>query len=146
MSASQINEGHITEDSELEAVSGPNASGFYHITLTVTKAVFEVRLMTGREEKVFSKRVETRRKKKQAEAILTDQFKTFTVSINGIDIVRQVYSFIDNLPIRDSRFLRKTYAKLAPSLDLKHDYTCSECGYDQEVEVPITAQFFWPDA
>ena len=141
-------EGYKAEEAEepLEGVEGPNASGNYMITLPVSKARFEVKLMTGREEKAFAKRLETRRKKRQAEAMMTDQFKTFTISINGVGDLRQMYKFIDNLPVRDSRFLRNQYAKLSPALNLKHDFTCPECGYEQEVEVPITAQFFWPDA
>lgn len=129
-----------------EGISGPNVSGFYHITLPVSKAVFEVRMMTGREERAFTKRVEQRKKKNQSEAMLTDQFKTFTVSINGVGDLKQVYRFIDNLPVRDSRFLRQAYTKISPALNLKHDFMCTECGHEQEVEVPITAQFFWPDA
>tara|TARA_B100001113_G_C21113390_1_gene624287 strand:- start:1556 stop:2428 length:873 start_codon:yes stop_codon:yes gene_type:complete len=130
----------------LEGVEGPNETGSYFITLPVSKARFEVKLMTGREEKAFAKRLETRRKKRQAEAMLTDQFKTFTLSINGVGDLRQMYRFIDNLPVRDSRFLRNQYQKLSPALNLKHDFICDECGYEQEVEVPITAQFFWPDS
>lgn len=146
--AKQSYEGYNQEEAEeqLSAVSGPNASGNYIITLPVTKANFEVKLMTGREEKAFSKRMQQRKKKKQAEAMLTDQFKTFTVSINNVGDLRKMYMFIDNLPVRDSRFLRQTYAKLSPALNLKHDFGCTECGHEQEVEVPISAQFFWPDA
>ena len=140
--------GYNAEEAEekLDGVEGPDALGNYFITLPVTKARFEVRLMTGREEKVFAQRMEQRKRRKQAEAMLTDQFKTFTISINGVADLKQVYRFIDNLPVRDSRFLRTTYSKLSPALNLKHDFTCTECGHSQEVEVPITAQFFWPDA
>ena len=138
--------GYNSEETELDGVEGPNADGNYFITLPVSKATFEVKLMTGLEEKAFSKRLETRRKKRQAEAMMTDQFKTFTVLINGVGDLRKMYRFIDNLPVRDSRFLRNQYQKLSPALNLKHDFECRECGYEQEVEVPITAQFFWPDA
>ena len=146
--AAQRYAGYRAEDSEeaLEGVEGPDVNGNYFITLPVSQARFEVKLMTGRDEKAFAKRLEQRRKKKQAEAMLTDQFKTFTISINGVGDLRQMYRFIDNLPVRDSRFLRNQYQKLSPALNLKHDFICPECGYEQEVEVPITAQFFWPDA
>lgn len=142
-----MNHGYIQGEAEedLVNVQGPTASGTYMITLPVTKAVFEVKLMTGREERAFAKRMEARKKKRQAEALLTDQFKTFTVSINGIDAPRQMFLYIDNLPVKDSKTLRKTYNLLAPSLALKHLFVCSECSHTQEVEVPITAQFFWPD-
>ena len=144
----QMSHGYNQTDSEEELpnVTGPTASGTYMITLPTTNAVFEVKLMDGRDERAFTKRMETRKKKKQGEALMTDQFKTFTVSINGVDIPRQMYAFIDNLPVKDSRFLRTAYNALTPTVNLRHDFSCNECGYEQEVEVPITAQFFWPDA
>ena len=83
---------NATEAEEpLEGVEGPDAVGNYFITLPVSKARFEVKLMTGREEKAFAKRLETRRKKRQAEAMMTDQFKTFTLSINGIGSIHMLY-------------------------------------------------------
>lgn len=130
----------------LEGVTGPNELGNFMITLPVSKAVFEVKVMDGRLEKDFTKRIETRRKKKQGEALLTDQFKVYTVSINGVTDLRQVYKFIDQLPVRDSRFLRNTYTKIVPTMDLRYDFFCTNCTHEQEVSVPITAQFFWPDS
>ena len=130
----------------VEGVTGPNDLGNFMITLPVSKAVFEVKIMDGRLEKDFTKRIETRRKKKQGEALLTDQFKVYTVSINGVTDLRQVYKFIDQLPVRDSRFLRNTYTKIVPTMDLRYDFFCTNCTHEQEVSVPITAQFFWPDS
>jgi len=130
----------------LDGVEGPTTTGNYIITLPVTNARVEVKLMNGRDEKAFTKRLQIRKKKKQGEAMLTDQFKTFIVSINNVNIAKQMFQFIDNLPVRDSRFLRTAYNKISPAIELKHDFECTECGYEQEVEVPITAQFFWPDS
>ena len=135
-----------SDANEIESVEGPTNVGTFLITLPVTKAVVEVKLMSGADEKKFSERVQMRKKQRQNEAMLTDQFKTFVVSINGHRVLHQMYGFIDNLPVKDSRFLRKTYAELSPAVELKHDFICSECSFEQEVEVPITAQFFWPDS
>lgn len=144
---SRVTHGYVeTEALEpLKGITGPNALGNYFITVPLTKAVFEVKIMDGRGEKDFVKRVEARRKKKQGEALLTDQFKVYTVSINSVTDLRQVYKFIDQLPVKDSRFLRNSYAKIAPTMDLKYDFFCTECTHEQEVSVPISAQFFWPD-
>jgi hypothetical protein len=27
---------------------------------------------------------------------------------------------------------------------MKKEFTCSSCSYSQEVDVPLTAEFFWP--
>ena len=135
----------IKNTDDLEGVEGPTSSGTYIVTLPTTKAKFEVKLMNGIDEKRFSDRLQYRKKHRQPDAMLTDQIKTFTVSVNGSPLGPQVFAFIDNMPIRDSRFLRNTYNKLTPIVELKHEFNCNNCGFEQEVEVPITAQFFWPD-
>ena len=144
----KASEGYIESEAyePLEGVTGPNALGNYLITLPSSKAVFEVKVMDGRGEKEFTKRIEARRKKQQQEALLTDQFKVYTVSINGVSDLRQIYAFIDQLPVKDSRFLRNTYSKIVPLMELKYDFFCTNCTHEQEVTVPMTAQFFWPDA
>jgi len=130
---------------EIEGVQGPSPNGTYLITLPTTKAQVEVKLMNGVDEKKFSDRMAYRKKHRQPEAMLTDQIKTFVVAINGTPLSSPVYKFIDNLPIRDSRYLRTKYNEITPVMELKHEFVCDNCGFDQEVEVPITAQFFWPD-
>ncbi len=130
----------------IDGVEGPTAVGTFLITVPITKAVVEVKLMDGADEKRYTDRVNMRKKNKQGEAILTDQLKTYVTSINGNVVKQKMFSFIDNMPVRDSRFLRKAYADLSPSVELKYDFTCEGCEFEQEVEVPITAQFFWPDA
>ena len=30
-------------------------------------------------------------------------------------------------------------------IDLTQEFSCTECGHEQEMEVPLTADFFWPD-
>tara|TARA_R100000008_G_C3579525_1_gene167486 strand:+ start:350 stop:1237 length:888 start_codon:yes stop_codon:yes gene_type:complete len=136
----------LTSTDDIKEVEGPSPNGTYLIHLPVTKAAVEVKLMNGMDEKRFSERLQYRKKHRQPEAMLTDQIKTFTVSVNGTPMTPKVVAFIDNMPIRDSRFLRNMYSKLTPVVELKHNFNCDNCGFEQEVEVPITAQFFWPDA
>ena len=28
---------------------------------------------------------------------------------------------------------------------MEQEFTCNDCGYEQEMEVPLSADFFWPD-
>tara|TARA_R100000152_G_scaffold20398_1_gene14008 strand:- start:1125 stop:2027 length:903 start_codon:yes stop_codon:yes gene_type:complete len=146
LSACQKMKYGLSNTEEIEGVEGPSPNGTYLITLPATKAKVEVKLMNGADEKRFSDRLQYRKKNRQPDAMLTDQIKTFTVAINGTPMGPKVFGFIDNMPIRDSRFLRNTYNKLTPVVELKHNFCCDNCAYEQEVEVPITAQFFWPDS
>ena len=56
-----------------------------------------------------------------------------------------IESFIRSLPARDARVLRKLYNKVVPNVDLTQEYTCTTCSYTADMEVPLTADFFWPD-
>ena len=57
---------------------------------------------------------------------------------------QQIQDVLQNIPAKDSRFLRTLYPKLVPTVDLKRDFECSKCLHSQEMEVPLTAAFFWP--
>ena len=40
--------------------------------------------------------------------------------------------------------VRSAYKKMVPNLDMMCQFECNECGHESEVEVPLTAEFFWP--
>ena len=44
----------------------------------------------------------------------------------------------------DSRYLRNVYTKIVPGVDFSCNFECEECSYDDTVEVPLNAEFFWP--
>jgi hypothetical protein len=50
---------------------------------------------------------------------------------------------VDNIPALDSRHLRAAYRLAAPNVDLTQEFQCIECGHEQEMEVPLSADFFW---
>ena len=75
---------------------------------------------------------------------ITKQLKNMIVSINGNDSQMTIKRFVDTMPARDSRYLRKIYKKASPNIDLTQNFECSECGHEQPLEVPFTADFFWP--
>tara|TARA_R110000824_G_scaffold19798_1_gene75914 strand:- start:795 stop:1643 length:849 start_codon:yes stop_codon:yes gene_type:complete len=104
----------------------------------------EVRLMTSKDESFLLQLIERRRRKKLPESGLTDQLRRFIVSVNGNSDPNYVESFIQHMPAIDSRKLRLTYQEVIPNVDMSHDFTCSDCGFEGEVNVPFGANFFWP--
>ena len=78
------------------------------------------------------------------ETPVTDQLKTFIVSIDGVADRADISGFVDNMPARDSRFLRTEYMKLVPNVDLTQDFVCKHCLSESKMEVPFTTEFFWP--
>jgi len=45
----------------------------------------------------------------------------------------------------DARHLRMVYKIATPNVDMTQTFACAECDYEQDMEVPLTADFFWPD-
>ena len=114
------------------------------VQVPMTKAKVECRLLTGADEMKTFKETQRKAKKKMTETMLTDQFKSFIVSVNGDSSPLTVRSFIQAMPARDSRHLRTFYSDITPNVDLSQIYECSSCGYSADMEVPLTADFFWP--
>jgi hypothetical protein len=134
-----------TEDEELRSVEYGGGST-YLITLPKSGFVFEVRLLTGKDEGNITRAQEMRRKKKLPENALTEHFKRVTVSVNGVTTTLEIENFIKSMPAADSRFLRRAFKKITPNINLTQEFVCESCGYEQDLEVPISPRFFWPDA
>ena len=116
----------------------------FRIELPISKVAVEVKALTGHDEKHIAKAAEIKKKKNLPETLLTDTFRSYIVSVNGETSKTAVGKFINSMPARDSKFLRNTYSKIIPNIDMTQGYECPECGYGEEVEIPLTAEFFWP--
>ena len=106
----------------------------------------EVRLLTDYDEKSLSKISEHKKKRKLPESPITDFLRAIIVSVNEIDDSSSLNSFVNSLPALHARYIRRVYDSLVPNLDLSHEFNCSNCNYEGILEVPLTADFFWPNA
>ena len=120
-------------------------NGTFIIKLPRSQVDTEVRLLTGLDEKNMA-RIGNKKKKARtiSDGMLTSQMQSFIVSLNGVTDRMQIKKFIDSMPAKDSRFLRRVYTELTPTIDLTQDFACSECDAELEMEVPFTTDFFWP--
>jgi len=118
--------------------------GMFDISLPKTNLTVTVKLLTGRDEKSISSAIEKRKKHKLDESPLTEQLKQMIVAVNGRENPAEIDQFINFVPAFDSKYLRNAYASLVPNINMKHEFTCPSCDYNDEVEVPLTAEFFWP--
>lgn len=109
-----------------------------------SRVTVELHLMNGHHEKFLAKSAAMKKKQKLPESLLTDQLRQTIVSVNGSSEGKNINKFIDVMPAMDSRFLRSVYDKLMPNVDLTQHFECHSCGFEQEMEVPFTTDFFWP--
>mgnify|MGYP001178550019 CR=1 FL=1 len=132
-------EGEFTADGATETEKGT-----FVLELPRSKVSVEVRLMRGKDEQDMIKENKNRKRHKMEEQNLTSLLKRIIVSINGSASKSDIANFIENMPAMDSRFIRKAYKIVTPNIDLSQEFVCESCGHEQVLEVPLTADFFWP--
>ena len=106
------------------------------ITLPKSEFVIEFRLLTSRDEEIISKE-----KNKGTTGLLS----LIIVSINGQTDSFYIDRALQVLPIRDSSILKKLYASVMPDVDMSCEVECPACDTISRLEVPLTAEFFWPN-
>ena len=119
-------------------------NGKYSLKLPVSKVNLELRLLTSKDEKIMVKKIREAQKKKDQSTAITDQYKMMIVSAQGVTDRFQIAQFVDLMPVEDSKMLRKFYKQISPNIEMKEDFECISCGFEQELEVPFSADFFWP--
>jgi hypothetical protein len=145
LDAAIVGAGHNAEDlnNDLENVEVTD-KGTFIVTLPKSGHAVEIRLMTGVDEEnleTFRKRKE---KKGLPESFLTDTLKAIVVGVDGVEDRDLIGKFVDVMPALDSKFLRGVYVELIPNIDMTQEFHCSSCDHQQDLEVPVTAEFFWP--
>ena len=130
---------------EVEPVeSGEN---LFEVVLPVTKKSVRVKFLTGHDESEMLL-INERKKKKgmNTDSGVTDRLTRVIQSVDGITDKNKIAFFVRNLPVRDSLALRRFLDTQEPSVEMKGHMRCNSCFEESEVDLPIGASFFWPDA
>jgi len=133
------------EDDTTNYEVSSNGDGTFEVTLPQTSLVVHFRVLTGHDEKRISTLLENDRKR-QGERTITRQLSNIITSVNGNETQEAITYVSNNLPSGDSKYLRKVYQYVSPNLDLTQHFGCTNCGHEQDMEVPLNAEFFWPNA
>ena len=128
----------VTMSSEFQMPEGVemNDRNNFIMTLPKTTIAAEVRFLNGYDG------LEEKSTKKQISLI--EMFKKFVVSLNNVTDRKMINEFLEMMPATDSKYLRETYTKLVPNIDMTQEFECDACGFEQTMEVPLSADFFWP--
>jgi len=119
----------------------------FEVQLPVTKKSVQVKFLNGHDEKEMM--IINERKKKNGfsvESAVTDRLTRSIISVDGITDKNKIGLFVQHMPVRDSLALRRFLDDYEPGVDMKSHMTCSHCHEESEVDLPIGATFFWPDA
>lgn len=120
------------------------ANNTFTFSLPRTKALVEVGLLCGKDELEIAELIDKKKKLNLPEESSTTQMKSYIVSVNGDKNKAVIKQFVDNLPALDARQMRLIYREIVPNIDMKQNFICSSCSFEQDIEVPFTVDFFWP--
>jgi len=136
---------HYNTDEYANCVT-KNEDETFNIVLPKSEVTLTVRLMNGHDETKLTEAMKSKKKQSVVghDTNMTDQYLTYIMAVNGSPQMGHIASFVNAMPAADSRFLRTAYQALMPNYDLKQHFVCDACAYEQEMEVPFTADFFWP--
>ena len=136
-------EARTTDSEEIEGVID-NGDGTFVATTPRGEIPVKMKLLTGAAEKKLLKLTTSKKKNNQPESTLSDQLRMAIVSVGGQEDQMMINMFIRSIPASDARYLRDIYSRKMPNVELRHEFECGSCGFEQELEVPLTSDFFWP--
>jgi hypothetical protein len=115
----------------------------FYFTLPHSNTKITFKILTSADEKKIEKELNGLKKiNKDNSPELSTRLKYIITSIGGDKDEKTIREFVDNyLLARDSRALREYIKTIQPDVDLS--YTLSS---GSEVTIPISLNFFWPDA
>ncbi len=122
-----------------------NNDGTFNTTLPKSGVEVTFRLLNGQDEKALLSQAENARKRKGNENAITRQLKRLILAVNGNTELKNINYVVDNMPSSDARHLRLMYKIATPNIDMSQKFECESCGHEEDMEVPLTADFFWPD-
>ena len=98
------------------------------------------------ELKILKEERNTQKTKKRDKNsfVISKQYEKMIYSVNGNSDRNYVRSYISSMSALDSRYLRAAYSQITPGVDFNCGFECDSCGHETNVEVPLTAEFFWP--
>jgi hypothetical protein len=136
------------KEKSVDLSSVQKGQNVFTITLPFSKRTIQYKLPTSKDEKAIEDEIKALTKiNKAASAEVTTRLKFLIVSVDGSSDKLTIRKFVDEeLLSRDSITLRAEIKKNSPDLDMSFNFTCEHCNNSERMDVPMTAQFFWPNS
>ena len=120
----------------------PNEDGLYTVTLPMSKATVKLRLLSLMDTIAIDNIVEMY-PKGYAAPIVTTRLSKMIVEVNGLSDQGEIALFCQNMPIGDSKYIRKFMKENEPRLDLNRT-VIAPSGEKVDVTIAFGVEFFRP--
>ncbi len=136
----------ILENKEFDENSITKGINEFKFTLPNSGTEITYKLLSHKDEMAIEAEIKGLKKiNKKADPIISTRMKQMILSVNGDSERKTVREFVDTYFLAmDARAFRKHIAGHQPDVNLLTQVELSDGGED--VEIPITVNFFWPDA
>ena len=119
--------------------------GTFKFTLPTSGAEVEFKLLTYSDTEKIEQEIEGNKKiNKNSSSEITTRLKHQIVSLNGSVDKSTIREFVEfNLLASDSRALRQYIKDISPDINLTTKINID--GAEEDIDIPINLNFFWPD-
>jgi|TARA_X000001388_G_C2233249_1_gene124080 hypothetical protein len=125
-----------------------NGKNEFEFTLPTSKISVTFKFLTQNDENKIANELKGLKKiNKGSSSELTTRMKYLITSVNGDYEKKTIREFVDgNFLARDARALRDYISKSMPDIDLTYDIEFEDGTVVENITLPISVNFFWPDA
>lgn len=118
----------------------------FEFVLPVTKKRVRFKFLNSQETKAIVDDVESKRKKGIVNSnLITARLMANIISVDGETNRTKISQFAQFMPAKDSLALRRYVDDHEPNVESKVPFKCTNCGHEQDIVMPLTADFFWPN-
>jgi len=119
--------------------------GTFIFTLPKSETIVEFKLLSEKDEEKIKQEIEGLKKiNKDSSTDITTRLKHQIVSVDGNNDKNSIKDFVDNYLLAiDSRSLRSYIKRISPDIDLNYKIVIN--GIEEDIDIPINLNFFWPD-
>jgi hypothetical protein len=119
--------------------------GTFKLKLPVSQTEIEFKLLTDKDEELINQEIQGFKKlNKEISSDVTTRLKHHLVVVDGSTDRNIIKEFVEfNLLAADSRALRLYIKEISPDINLSTKVEVN--GVEEDIDIPISLNFFWPD-
>lgn len=119
----------------------------FDFTLPISKIPIKVKLLTNRDELDINSYLKLNKKHNlsNVENDITTRLGYIIIDWNGETNKSKILKLVaEELLSRDSYALRDFLLDINPGVNTSVPFSCEECGYEDNITLPMDVNFFWP--
>ena len=119
----------------------------FSFELPFSKMKITYKILNGKDDKIIDKELKSTKKlsKYGATPEISTRLKHVLLSVDGHTSSGKIYEFVNSMLSRDSLAFREEIMRIAPDIIMTQEVEW-EGGDTVEVDIPLTVNFFWPNA